>query len=299
MATIYLSADTGNDTTGNGSSLAPYLTIAKAHTVSTSGDTIIFKASAAAYDFANQTFTKNLTILGEKTDIVGAVLDGLNATRTWTYQANITVKYLRFKNTDNGISWPGGPFSIDGTGLTINMSNNIFDNLMVGGRTGFAQNGLLSAWNGTYTNMNITFSNNLVLPTVRSNDGTLGLGVYLNFIRFNNSIMKVDNNTVHNSDQAGYRSMYIFINAQSCTGSSLYARNNIVYSEDDVSLAFVSGNTIPALVVSDSNCRYGIIDNIPASDVNAITSDPLFVDKANYNYNLRPASLCIDSGVLI
>jgi hypothetical protein len=30
-----------------------------------------------------------------------------------------------------------------------------------------------------------------------------------------------------------------------------------------------------------------------------ITTDPLFVDAANSNFNLRPTSPCIDTGVII
>ena len=35
------------------------------------------------------------------------------------------------------------------------------------------------------------------------------------------------------------------------------------------------------------------------SGIGNITSDPLFVDAANGNFNLRPASPCIDTGTLI
>ena len=55
----YLNADTGDDSTGDGSSSTPWLTISKAHTEASSGDTIICQDSTAEYAFSTIIFTKS------------------------------------------------------------------------------------------------------------------------------------------------------------------------------------------------------------------------------------------------
>ena len=65
MATYYLNADTGNNTTGTGTSALPWLTIAKAVTSSTTGDTIYCQNSTATYSWVLQDFVSGRTVTGQ------------------------------------------------------------------------------------------------------------------------------------------------------------------------------------------------------------------------------------------
>lgn len=65
MATRYANADTGNDTTGTGTSGAPYATLDKAITVSSDNDTVILQQATTDYVFQNDTIPAGLTIQGD------------------------------------------------------------------------------------------------------------------------------------------------------------------------------------------------------------------------------------------
>lgn len=82
MATYYINADTGNDTTGSGTSAAPWLTFSKAHTSAASGDTIVAQDSSNTYTFASVTFGKSLYLRAER--IGDAIFDGTAGAAAWT-----------------------------------------------------------------------------------------------------------------------------------------------------------------------------------------------------------------------
>lgn len=97
MAQIELNADTGNDTTGNGSAGLPYLTFAKALTVYNAGDTIYFQDATAEYSFLGNTITKNCTIEGESID--GVVQNGNGGFVGWKINnAVVTIKKMTLRN---------------------------------------------------------------------------------------------------------------------------------------------------------------------------------------------------------
>jgi len=102
MPTYYINADTGNDSTGTGTSGAPWKTISKAHTSAAAGDTIICQDSVAAYTWGNQTFTKGLTIQGQRDNGSGAVFDALNVAVIYSISLgsgeNISFSKLKFYN---------------------------------------------------------------------------------------------------------------------------------------------------------------------------------------------------------
>lgn len=117
MATWYLNADTGNDTTGTGAVGAPYLTLAKALTVYTAGDTIYFQNSTAHYTFVNATIDKNCTITGQSKE--GVILDGTGSSAQWIMRnATIAVSEITFYDAYTTSTSPYGMFS-----PTANTSN--------------------------------------------------------------------------------------------------------------------------------------------------------------------------------
>ena len=132
MATYYINADTGNDSTGDGSSGSPWLLLSKAHTEAASGDTIICQDSTATYAFTNQIFTKDLTVEGEQVDASGAVFDGNNAEVYWVHDSvDLILSKLTFTNANaadqscllgsNGAT----------TGASLSISQCVFHNLVL------------------------------------------------------------------------------------------------------------------------------------------------------------------------
>lgn len=110
MATIYLSADIGNDTTGTGAIGAPYLTFAKALTVYAAGDTIYFLNSTAHFTFASATIDKNCTITGQSKE--GVILDGTGGISQWIMRnATIALSEITFYDAYTTSVSPYGMFS--------------------------------------------------------------------------------------------------------------------------------------------------------------------------------------------
>jgi hypothetical protein len=79
-------------------------------------------------------------------------------------------------------------------------------------------------------------------------------------------------------------------------------KNSIIYnSTGSVFDLVLNTNNILSFTTTYSD-YFNISDpNSPTiiSGTGVITSDPLFIDPANNNYNLSPSSPCIDAGTLI
>jgi len=74
------------------------------------------------------------------------------------------------------------------------------------------------------------------------------------------------------------------------TAGTLNFQNNIFYTGTARSFGGAVGTF-------NNNSTYNFT-SVPAG-TNNITADPLFVDAANANFNLRPSSPCLDTGILI
>lgn len=269
MATYYINADTGNDTTGSGTSVAPWKTITKALTAATTNDTIFFQRATAVYPWSGTptivpiTFT--CTTLGD------AVIDGGS------------VNFTFFMNTGNG---------------TWNFTNMIWQNFGANADFSYLQS----------INSTLNFTNNIFRTFVSSGpfNGAAASGTTLNFlgclfygfsyvsaffpgvIRDACANLNVTNCTYFCSAAAVNALKFLYTNGS----MNVVLKNNIFYNTNSV--GFNTGGTFTG---STNNDIFGF--SSPPSMTNTITSDPLFVDAANANFNLRPTSPCIDAGVII
>ena len=300
--TYYINADTGNDTTGNGSSANPWKTISKAHTSASSGDTIVCQDSTAHYTFSNQTLSKILTITGEQDDASGAIFDGSAASVKWTIDASLTLRRLTFEDVDYGTSWPGLVFDVSADNITVDVALCKFKDMTIGGRNGFQSHGLFGV-SANQTNVTFIFEANLLLPTIKSSLAGLGAGgILFNFRGVTTSSFTVRNNTISIGEFTGDAEIDEVMNFASASGSTLDFTNNIIYSVENNAVSMITNNTNLGSVVFDSNTYYtsgSAYTNIPSGATNSLTSDPLFVDVSNNNYNLRPASPSAETGALI
>ncbi len=156
MATWYLNADTGNDTTGTGAIGAPYLTFAKALTVYIAGDTIYFQNSVNHFTFASATIDKNCTIIGQSKE--GVILDGTGGISQWIMRnATIAVSEITFYDAYTSSTSPYGMFSptSNTSNTTITFTECDFKDIHSGGHLLGGIVGNLAIGAGTV--VNVTF----------------------------------------------------------------------------------------------------------------------------------------------
>ena len=271
MATYYLNADTG-DNANAGTSALPWETITYAHTTATDGDTIILQTATAVYSpFA--AFTKSLTFQGATTTPANHVISkGLSEYRPFdsaTSDITITYEYIKFTGIEQTSA--GWIYAHSAGDQTVNITNCVIDLSAVSGAGNFIYSG---------------------------SGGTL----YINIT--STSISKTNHNW----------SRIIFGNAAACVATFIACTLYI----DEININFFSvSNTPYAITISNSifylgvstafgsigtgvlttSCFYNAT-SIPAGTDN-ITTDPLFVDGANGNFNLRQTSPCLDTGTIL
>lgn len=293
MAIIYI-ATTGNDTTGNGTAGNPYLTKQKAHDVASSGDTI----SAAAGTYAAETFTITKTITvqgatgytGEPTTIFNGAADYVTITGN-----GITVTWndCKFTNQDQASHGDAGWCHITNTTVlnTLNVNRCVFRGQLIvmdgAGRGGIVHMG---------------------------NPGGGNAGITVNFTTclFDSQIVTTNNSTDAFLVSSGANSGTLTLTFTGCTwyfagatiptnliraaftGMTITSKNSIWNNASGSNIAF-SDET----VTSSYNCYYTNWTSLPTLGTGDIQVDPLFVDPAGANFNLRPTSPCIDTGVLV
>lgn len=294
MATWYLNADTGNDTTGDGSSSLPWLTVSKAHASASSGDTIVFQKSTASYVWASLTFAKSLTL--HAISINDAILDGANVQVVWTI-AGVTVvcANLIFRNANNtGSVLTDNNFKFTTTGAVLTMVGCIIrDSVAIS--SGSGGGGLFTGVAGSAYTLNltgvliygITFSGGLInRPLIGSfAGGTLStLTVNITNCTFYRSGVATDFN-------------FLFSSADGSGRLNATVKNTIIYNASGTLDWSKSVNDGIVTNVSDTYSDFYALTGAPTG-TGVITSDPQFVDPTNNNFNLRPTSPCIDAGVL-
>jgi len=295
MPTYYINADTGNDTTGNGSQGNPWLTISKAYTSAASGDTIICQDSTATYTFATQTFTKSLTIQGESDDASGAIFDAGGLGVRWAFDTvSVQIDKLTFRNGDAPPEIAGiipGIFYAKGNGTTLIYNDCIFHDFDINtrGYTG----GLFTKtriWQDSQL-LDLTL-NNCAIYDIRRIAGGEAWAIFTMYEELALSTITLVGCTIY-SNLASATIWDVFYGRESVR---FVLKNCIVIAKNTDApglYTLVPGATIAATYT----CLHNFTDTI--SGTGNITSDPLLVDPDNGNLNLRPTSPCIDTGILI
>lgn len=290
MTTWYINADTGNDTTGDGSSGNPWSTLSKAYTSAVDGDTIYCQSATANYTFSNQTLAKTLVIRGVS-PVQRAVFDGASTARVWTISKNLTIKNIEFQNITQ-LVFNSGIF-LFAASSTVEFQNCIFRDLIIYGRAS-ARGGMVAL--STPCNANLTFDSCLLenitntfvaggseYPTLFGNF-QLGYNIYLDF-----------SHCVIYTGSATNMNVILFGQHQNAI-THVTLTNSIISNQSGATQYYkyvygTSGNIL-------TTCDFHNITDVPSGTGN-ITSDPLFYDAANGNFNLRPMSPCIGSGTLV
>jgi hypothetical protein len=291
VATVYLNADTGDNSrtyVQAQSPTTPWLTIAKCNTSATDGDTIILQDSVATYLWTSITFTKGFIIQGQQDDASGAILDGASVAGTWDIPSNKTfsLSKLTIRNIVNPIY---GPFWIIGGApgiVNFESTNCIYKSIKFGSGSNISfLTDFNNAYNGTHTFNRCTF-----IDMERS-----GSGVGMFFL--SGSGGTINHNLINCTFywRSGLSSPVAVVTIKG-SGTRIATIKNCIMKND-------SGATIDVDSGSGGTFTYSYSDfhqmsSVP-SGTGVITSDPLFVSVADNNFNLRPTSPCINTGVLI
>lgn len=288
MATYYINAGTGNDTTGNGTSGTPWATLSKAVASSAAGDTIVCQTTTTVYAMANLTISGR-TIQGQANDGSGAIFDGANGSYSWSLTGNTTIEKIRLYRVTAPAAGIISTSSFSGS-PTITLNNVHFKQCKAtgGGAYGLVGGEVSAGETHTYLFNNCLFENceaNTVSGTAQrlfSNAGTSSTTVVRTFT----NCVFIWNSITYTPAIFSQSSVSV------CTNT---LKNCILYNN--------SGMTIDRTGIT------GSLDTYPTtySDVygtftgaltgtGTITSDPLFVDAPNSNFNLRQTSPCVGTG---
>ena len=282
----YLNADTGNDSTGDGSSSTPWLTISKAHTEASSGDTVVCQDSTATYSFVNNTFTKTLIIEGEQNDASGAVFDGGGNGAYWHFNGVVPeLSKITFQNIATHVNGIIELTLVNGEQHKINNCVFTIDKFVDSNR--YSAGSIYPVTDSGDVDSSIDIENCIFNITANA----------LSVIFQNRIIGKynITGSVVYISGDTVLKGLFVSNKA----GSSYILKNCIVQNASSVTQLYrytYSGTASQTITYSDV---YGDFSDVPSLGTGTITSDPLFVDSANGNFNLRPSSPCFDTGSLI
>ena len=278
--TTYFIATTGNDTTGNGTFGNPWATISKAVSSSIVGDTIV--CAAGTYTWASQTFTTDRFIIGSgaSTCIFDA---GASTTVSWaSANAATSITGIKFQNLNLNGNLGVAPFKLAGATASLSFTSCIFTNITAaGGNWGFFSTDNGGNIVGTFTLIGCLFyhvtggGNN---APVFSLENTISLAIALT------------NCTFYSNELVAITMPFVVSFGTTLTIALI---NNIIYNANGTPKGF-------GAVTSSSGTNNDIIGYSSAPALaNQLSTDPLFVDAVNANFNLRPTSPCIDAGTPI
>jgi hypothetical protein len=281
MATVYISP-TGNDTTGNGTYALPYLTIQKAIAMTVANDTIILKNGT--YTWVTTTFSPR-TYAAETNNL--AILDAALG-NPYCALASGTTNFIGINFINNTQTAIGGIFRSSAFGGTLTFTNCIFRKNTVFSNNNYSSTFLyIGSGTGTIIFANCLFDD-LISNVASGICSVIGMETS-NSLTMTNCVFYLKQTNGYKFTQLFMANASVFtITMKNCiivnaTGAAT------VYSQVYTGGSFINNVTY--------NCTNNIT-NFPAGTGN-ITSDPLFVDAPNSNFNLRPTSPCIDTGNLV
>jgi hypothetical protein len=273
----------GNDTTGNGTSGNPYATVSKANSVALNGDTI--NVGPGTFTWQKISFAQStITIVGASGYPLTTIMDGGSAAVGWDGTGIVTISQIAFQNAIGGGNNGNTNFqdSTNGSvGMTWNFTNCSFFNLIQANIINGQAFVLLS--NSTAMNFMACLFYNIAAIAGGVTTGAISQVSHTGTWTFTNCTWYSNISTTIT---------FVPFNALSTMNISL--TNCIFDNANGVNTAFSSNSPVYS---GTNNDFLGYTS--PPSLANQLSTDPLFVDPTNGNFNLRPTSPCIDAGAPI
>jgi hypothetical protein len=277
MATVYIKPGTG---TGTGTLADPYYysQLSSAETAAGAGGTILFTDGEYTLTAVNTIFDG----LGNNTDFTYRSLNPQKA----VFKSTATANKLNVNYSANGGNINFHDFKLDNLSLVVYnggggvVSGNYVtaSNLTIGTNTQFIK---VSNSTGTSRIINNTFH----LAWSSGTYITRQLGYADEF----------SGNTIYISNLSGATSVQVPYSSTNDIRSCPIAKNNIFASDDTTGTKL---DTLNSWAGSLNNCCFHQFDdsNNASGGTDNVFADPQFVDSANGDYRLRPASPCINAG---
>lgn len=286
MATVYLST-AGSDSYTYAqaqNSATPWLTPSKVNTSATTGDTVQFLV-AGTYTFPNVTFTKSFTWIGATTTASDTIIDSGASNSTWGFNGTTqTISYVKFTGTATGATRFSNSFGASGTQFAF--TNCIFKDFAY--RNVAGQGMFQNYQNTATTNAQFVFTNCVWDNPVTTAGTTTGLfwlsGLYAK-VTMNKCTIYVKDPTT---------GMEVLFKTEG-TVATPTIKNCVFHNASGKTVNLVSiysgGGVTPTYSYSDIYQFTG-----SPTGTGVITTDPLMVDPASSNFNLRPTSPALDTG---
>ncbi len=240
-----------------------------------SGDTI--NCLAGNYTWVSQAFLSSRNVVGA--GYATTIFDGAAANVSWNSSATLAISGITFKNAVAASN--SQPFQLQANGASISLTNCSITATTISGWGIFGTN------NGITQPASFSLTGCLIVNCVNGAGGNDAL--------FSDQAVVVctlalTNNTIYtNQTNAATLPMYFFI-----TWHVTYT-NNIIYNANGVNKGWALAS---AVVETGSNNDILGFSSAPSLTAQ-ISTDPLFVDATNANFNLRPTSPCIGAGTVI
>ena len=296
MATYYINADTGNNS-HSGTSASPWKTIYYAYQQCSGGDTIYLQNSTATYAFdqlgnntgGNINFAIDINIVGQS--VAGCVVDSALSGNDWSMNGNFTCTNITFQNLYNYANG-GACFYVNSpNGVTVvqTFTGCIFKNIELGATT----NGTgVMGNNGTNATLQVLAC--AFINVYKSSASIIG-----GYWDWDYNATGNEYNIVENCTFCSTGSTPPDFAVNGATGRTLAFQlvNNIFYSITSAAWKDSGNQTY----TGSNNCVYGFT-SIPSGisgQAGYINADPLLVDPAGGNLNLRPTSPCLATGTVV
>lgn len=277
MATYYINADTGNDTTGAGTSVSPWATMAKAYSSSSANDTIYLQDSVNSYLFATTTGTRTgRSYVGQTKGKV--ILDGGGVDVNFRLGGDYNFTNMIFQNCiENGTGGSYGVFgysNVAGAVGTVTFTDCVFRDMTL-------PDGVLNAQGGLLNNFAAASFTAVFTRCDIYNMRCFGLGSGGGLFK-NTMTLTLESCNIAITDTSNYIK-YIFAGYSS----------QITVTLRNTTISNFSGGTVTwtGATLIGSTVTYGnfyLITSMPSTS-NSYTTNPYFVDVYNGNFSVRPA----------